>query len=61
MMPDIHDYYTKATWKVGDTGLVKKLPAGHLLIGARVAEKLGMTAGMDGWEEFRVVEEGPAR
>ena len=47
---------TSATWKVGDTGLVKKCPGGHILIGAHAAEKLGMEAGQDGWEEFQVVE-----
>ena len=47
---------TSATWKAGDTGLVKKCPGGHILIGAHAAAKLGMEAGQDGWEEFQVVE-----
>ena len=46
---------TCATWKVGDTGLVKKCPGGHILIGAHAAAKLGMVAGQDGWEPFTVV------
>lgn len=47
---------TSATWKVGDSGLVKKCPGGHILIGANAAAKLGMEAGHNGWDEFRVVE-----
>jgi hypothetical protein len=43
------------TWKPGDTGLTKEIPDGHILIGADAAALIGLKAGVDGWEEFRVV------
>lgn len=46
---------TNADWKPGDTGLVKKFAGGHIYVGAKAAERLGMKEG-DGGQPFTVVE-----
>ena len=48
---------TAATWKVGDTALIKEIPGGHILIGADAAALIGLEAGTDGWDEFRVADD----
>jgi len=48
---------TGARWKPGDTGLMKEIPGGHILIGADAAALIGLEAGTDGWDEFRVVDD----
>jgi len=54
---------TNATWKPGDTGLLKEIAGGHILIGSEAAALIGLEVGTDGWDEFRVaddpIEEGP--
>jgi hypothetical protein len=46
-----------SNWKPGGTGLIKEIPGGHILIGADAAALIGLEAGTDGWDEFRVVHD----
>jgi hypothetical protein len=47
---------TGATWKPGDTGLIKEISGGHILIGSNAAALIGLESGTDGWDEFTVAE-----